>query len=140
MARPVSATIRGAPRDWWSMDWMWSAAHLDDGTHVHAVQLRLPGAPPIGVGYTQKPGEGLLELTSVAASERLGADGLVSQARLTLEELGDEIELRPLAHAPLRLLAPDGRVSHFPRSLCAVRCADGRTGVAWVEWNLNQPR
>ena len=46
----------------------------------------------------------------------------------------------PLAHAPLRLLAPDGRVSHFPRAMCAIRCADGRTGLAWVEWNLNQPR
>ena len=33
-------------RDWWSMDWVWSALHLDDGTHVHGVDLRIPGAPP----------------------------------------------------------------------------------------------
>ena len=44
-------------RDWWSMDWVWSAGHLDDGTHLHAVELRLPGAPAIGVGYVQAPGE-----------------------------------------------------------------------------------
>jgi len=22
-------------RDWWSMDWVWSALHLDDGTALH---------------------------------------------------------------------------------------------------------
>ncbi|MGH3554144.1 MAG: phosphotransferase, partial [Mycobacterium sp.] len=40
-------------RDWWGMDWVWSALHLDDGTHLHAVDLRIPGAPAIGVGYVQ---------------------------------------------------------------------------------------
>ena len=24
-------------RDWWASDWMWSALHLEDGTHTHAV-------------------------------------------------------------------------------------------------------
>src|SRR5207237_10200998 len=33
-------------RDWWAMDWMWSAAHLDAGTRMTAVQLRLRNAPP----------------------------------------------------------------------------------------------
>jgi thiamine kinase-like enzyme len=125
-------------RDWWAMDWMWSAARLDDGTRLHAVQLRLPGAPTIGVGYAQAPGEGVRELTGVEASERVGDDGLIEDARLSLHPLGLDISVRPLAHAPLRLLAPDGRVSHFPRSMCAVRCDDGREGLAWVEWNLNQ--
>lgn len=37
-------------RDWWSMDWVWSALHLDDGTHLHGVDIRIPGAPPIGIG------------------------------------------------------------------------------------------
>ena len=55
-------TLNGVPgqrdhswgvRDWWSMDWVWSALHLDDGTHVHGVDLRIPGAPPIGIGYAQ---------------------------------------------------------------------------------------
>jgi predicted secreted hydrolase len=32
-------------RDWWSMDWVWGSLHLDDGTHLHALDLRLPGAP-----------------------------------------------------------------------------------------------
>lgn len=127
-------------RDWWSMDWVWSAAHLLDGTHLHAVELRLPGMPTLGVGYAQGAGSPLVELTGVAAAESVGPDGLIEDARLLLDPLGLEVELRPLAHAPLRLLAEDGRVSHFPRSICAVRCADGREGLAWVEWNLNQPR
>ena len=31
-------------RDWWSMDWVWSALHLRDGTHLHGVDLRIPGS------------------------------------------------------------------------------------------------
>ena len=31
-----------AARDWWSMEWVWSALHLDDGTHVHG---RRPADP-----------------------------------------------------------------------------------------------
>ncbi|HTZ88198.1 MAG TPA: phosphotransferase [Solirubrobacteraceae bacterium] len=127
-------------RDWWSMDWMWSAAHLSDDTHLHAVELRLPGMPTLGVGYAQGPGVQLTELRGVAAAESVGADGLIEDARLLLDPLGLEVELRPLAFAPLRLVADDGRVSHFPRAICAVRCSDGREGLAWVEWNLNQPR
>jgi hypothetical protein len=48
------------------------------------------------------------------------------------------MRIEPLAFGPLRLLAPDGRVSHFPRAMCRLRCADGRGGMGWVEWNLNQ--
>jgi len=43
-----------------------------------------------------------------------------------------------LGHAPLRLVAKDGRVSHFPRAWVTVRTADGRSGVGWLEWNRNQ--
>ncbi|MFI4990242.1 MAG: phosphotransferase family protein [Solirubrobacterales bacterium] len=126
-------------RDWWSMDWVWSAAHLDDDTHLHAVELRLPGMPTLGAGYAQQPGAPLVELTGVTADETLRTDCLIDDARLLLDPVGLDLELRPLAHAPLRLVAEDGRVSHFARAMCGVRCADGRTGLAWVEWNLNQP-
>ena len=126
-------------RDWWSMDWVWSAGHLDDGTHLHAVELRLPGMPTLGAGYAQQPGSPLVELTGVTADETLRTDCLIDDARLLLDPVELDLELRPLAHAPLRLVAEDGRVSHFARSMCGVRCADGRTGLAWVEWNFNQP-
>jgi hypothetical protein len=142
-----SFALRGAPgqrdhswgsRDWWSMDWLWSALHLDDGTHMHAVELRLPGAPRLGVGYVQGAGRELLELDRVSASERVAADGLITEAGLRLEPGEQALAIEPLAFAPLRLVSRDGRVSHFPRALCRVRAADGRAGLGWVEWNLNQ--
>jgi hypothetical protein len=122
-------------RDWWSAEWMWSAGHLDDGTRFHGVEFRLPGAPALGVGYLQPPQGGLVELDSVAASEEVGADGLISTAEIAYGEL--TLQVQPLAFGALRLEAPDGRISQFPRAMCRVRAEDGRTGVAWVEWNRN---
>jgi hypothetical protein len=122
------------------MDWVWSAGALEDGTRLHAVQLRLASAPTIGVGYVQDAAGELLELERVAAFEDLGEDGLITGARLSLAPPGLDLEIEPLAFGPLRLVSGDGRVSHFPRAMCRIRCADGRRGLAWVEWNLNQPR
>ena len=49
-----------------------------------------------------------------------------------------ELAVTPLAFGALRLQAPDGRVSLFPRAMCSVRAADGREGRGWVEWNRVQ--
>jgi hypothetical protein len=98
----------------------------------------MPHAPALGVGYAQPASGGLIELARVDASEQLGADGLITRAELALEPGDLRLAATPLAFAPLRLVAPDGRVSHFPRAMCAVRTADGRSGVGWIEWNLNQ--
>jgi phosphotransferase family enzyme len=125
------------PRDWWSMDWVWSALHLDDGTRTHAVELRLPDLPRMGVGYVQADGA-LDELTAVTATEAVADDGLITSASLALAPAGLELGVDPVAFGPLRLVAPDGRVSEFPRALCRVRTADGRTGVGWLEWNRNR--
>jgi hypothetical protein len=38
----------------------------------------------------------------------------------------------------LRMAAPDGRVAFFPRAMATFHCADGRDGVGWIEWNINQ--
>ena len=141
-------TLNGVPgqrdhswgvRDWWSMDWVWSALHLDDGTHVHGVDLRIPGAPPIGIGYLQRPGEALVELQAVAARETFADNGLPISTEITFNpgELIATIDIR--GHAPVLLTSPDGRISHFPRAWATVTTADGRTGVGWVEWNRNQP-
>ena len=125
------------PRDWWSAEWMWSAGHLDDGTRFHGVDFRLPDAPQIGVGYLQPPDGALVELDRVTASEDVGPEGLITAAEIGY---GDELALTvtPLAFGPLRLEAPDGRISEFPRAMCRVVAADGRAGVAWVEWNRNR--
>ena len=122
-------------RDWWSAEWMWSAGHLQDGTRLHGVEFRIPGAPPIGVGYVQSAERGLVELDAVAASEQAGADGLITAARIGYGDLG--VSVQPLAFGPLRLEAADGRISQFPRAMCRITADDGRKGVAWVEWNRN---
>jgi hypothetical protein len=124
-------------RDWWSMDWMWSAGVLDDGTRVHAVALRIPNAPALGAGYIQTPEAELIELDGVDASETPAANGLIERARIAVDRGLAPVEIEPLAFGPLRLVAPDGRVTHFPRAMCRFKVADGRTGLGWVEWNRN---
>ena len=122
-------------RDWWAAEWMWSAGHLDDGTRFHGVEFRIPGAPPIGVGYLQPPEGGVHELDLVSANEEIAANGLISSAQILYGELA--LKVVPTAFGPLRLEAPDGRISEFPRAMCRVEAEDGRKGVAWVEWNRN---
>jgi len=125
-------------RDWWSMDWVWSAGRLEDGERVHAVQVRLPGELQLGVGYVQPTGAEPRELESVQATERVGPDGLVTWARLGLDPAELSLDVEPLAFGPLRLVSRDGRATNFPRAMCRLRSDDGRTGLGWVEWNINE--
>ncbi len=122
-------------RDWWSMDWIWSAGHLDDGTHLHGLDLRLPGQRPIGAGYVIAPGAAPAELSLARARETVAPDGL---GGTTVQHLGEvEVRFEPLGHGPLRLQAEDGRVAMFPRAWGSLHATDGREGVGWMEWNLN---
>lgn len=124
-------------RDWWGMDWNWSALHLDDGTHMHAVDIRIPGTPAIAVGYVQDRQGTLTELSAVAGREVFGDNGLPTEATLALDPGGISAAVDLRGHAPLRLVADDGRVSQFPRAWGIINTADGRTGVGWLEWNRN---
>ncbi|MGV0744742.1 DUF7064 domain-containing protein [Mycolicibacterium sp. XJ870] len=124
-------------RDWWSMEWVWSAIHLDDGTHLHGVDIRIPGMPPIGIGYSQRAGEPLVELQTVTANHTLGDDDLPVTTTLSLQPGDIDVDVELQGHAPVLLTAADGRVSQFPRAWATVRTADGRTGVGWLEWNRN---
>jgi hypothetical protein len=122
-------------RDWWAVDWMWSGLHLQDGSHTHAVGI--PQMPGYGVGYVQRDGE-LWEIESVNASAEVGEDGLVTSARIVSGPDELELAVEPLAFGALRLEAPDGRISLFPRAMCRVTSTDGRSGSGWVEWNRVQ--
>ncbi len=135
LAGPGQRDHSWGARDWWALDWMWSALHFEDGTHTHAVGL--PEMPGYGVGYVQRGAE-LQEIETVRSEHELGAGGLIAAASISSAPPRLELEVRPLAFGPLRLEAPDGRVSLFPRAMCAVRAADGRTGSGWVEWNRVQ--
>ncbi|OBG93039.1 phosphotransferase [Mycobacterium sp. E3298] len=124
-------------RDWWSMDWIWSALHLDDGTHLHGVNIRIPGAPAFSIGYSQDAAGTVTELQTVDSRESFGANGLPLRATLALNpgEITADVQVR--GQAPVRLIAADGRVSQFPRVWASVRTADGRNGAGWLEWNRN---
>jgi hypothetical protein len=124
-------------RDWWSMDWIWSALHLDDGTHLHGVNIRIPGAPAFSIGYDQDAEGRVIELQTVASRESFDDNGLPLNATVTLTpgEITANVDVR--GHAPVRLIAADGRVSQFPRVWATVSTADGRSGVGWLEWNRN---
>jgi Ecdysteroid kinase-like family len=126
-------------RDWWSMDWVWSALHLDDGTHLHAVDIRIPGVPPVGIGYVQDRGGTVTELQTVAPRETFDAGGLPVRATLAVDPGDIKATVDVRGHAPLRLVALDGRTSQFPRVWATVSTADGRSGVGWLEWNRNLP-
>ncbi len=126
-------------RDWWSMDWVWSALHLDDGTHLHGVDLRIPGMPPVSVGYIQPPGAPVIETTAVNAEATLADNGLPLATTVTMLPGPLTATVAVLGHAPVRLDSPDGRISYFPRAWASVETADGRRGVGWLEWNTNQP-
>jgi hypothetical protein len=124
-------------RDWWSMDWMWSALHLDDGTHLHGVNIRIPGVSAFSVGYVQDRDGKVTELDAVNSREAFGANGLPLDATVRLDpgEITGNVDVR--AHAAVRLTASDGRVSEFPRAWVSINTADGRAGVGWMEWNRN---
>jgi hypothetical protein len=124
-------------RDWWSMDWVWSALHLDDGTHLHGVDLRIPDLPPLSVGYIQREGEPVIETTAVTADATFADNGLPVQTRIVYEPGPVDTTISVRGHAPVRLVGPDGRVSQFPRAWVEVETADGRHGVGWAEWNRN---
>lgn len=123
------------PRDWFATAWMWSAFHLEDGTHTHAVGV--PGLPGYGVGYVQS-GDEISEVTSLQMSEKVADDGLIAGSEMTIEPGTLHLNVEPVAFGALRLDAPDGRVSHFPRAMARVSTNDGRTGTGWIEWNRPQ--
>jgi hypothetical protein len=124
-------------RDWWSMDWMWNALHLDDGTHLHGVNIRIPGAPTFSVGYLQDADGNVNDLQTVASRETFADNGLPLRATLELDPGGLTADVEPRGHAPVLLTAADGRLSQFPRAWVSISTADGRSGVGWVEWNRN---
>lgn len=124
-------------RDWWSYGWSWTAGALDDGTRFHGVDVALGPTPLYGTGYVQDPGGAMRGIDTVANVADLDGDGLPVAATWTLGDL--ELRIDPVAFSPVRLDAPDGRVSRFPRAWCRFTASDGRTGHGWTEWNQPQP-
>ena len=125
-------------RDWWAFGWCWLAARLDDGTRLHAADIRMPGMP-IAFGYVQGPGRPVERVTELEVDEVLGRAGLPVEGFMKLEPGGFDVAISPEAFGPLLLTSSDGRVSRFPRAMARFTTDDGRTGMGWIEWNQPQP-
>jgi hypothetical protein len=124
-------------RDWWTIGWTWTSGWLEDGTRFHGTALRHGDqAIPYFPGYVQTPGGDLraVDQTAATAEPGPGPAGLPASAAVTVGDL--QMEVTPVAFAPVLLVGPDGRTSRFPRALCRFRePATGRAGVGWTEWN-----
>jgi hypothetical protein len=55
-------------RDWWSLGWCWASARLDDGTRIHATDVRFPNRPALG--YVQSAGR-VEPVSTLSISEEL---------------------------------------------------------------------
>lgn len=121
-------------RDWWSNEWMWSAFHLDDGTRVHAVTI--PAFDGLAMGYWQTGGD-FHEINEGRSAFEPGDDGIPTRCTIDISGF-PETTATPLVSAPLKLVADDGRVTHFVRAMARFEVADGRQGHGWIEWNIVQ--
>lgn len=122
-------------RDWWTLGWTWTSGWLDDGTRFHGTCIRLgDDVVPYHPGYVQPPGGRLAGVSLTATTHELGEHDVPRAATFRIGDL--ELDIQPVALAPVLLVATDGRVGRLPRALCRFRDpAGGRTGVGWTEWN-----
>jgi hypothetical protein len=122
-------------RDWWAQDWMWSAFHLNDGTHVHAVVI---DHKEMAFGYVQRGNE-LTELTTGRTRVERDDPDIVTRCVIDLDGVDLHLEVTPTAHGSVLLVEEDGRRCHFLRAMVAVTTTDGRSGDGWIEWGFNKP-
>ncbi len=127
-----------APRDWWSVEWCWFSARLDDGTRIHGADIRLAPDLRPSFGYVQDAG-GVRPITSdLVVEEVRGEHGFPATARITCPPVGLDVQVETVAFAPLLFVDGD-RVDHFPRAHARYVTADGVRGEGWIEWNQVQP-
>ena len=123
----------GAPRDWWSNRWCWSAGRLEDGTRWHTAGA-FNDLDGWGVTYVLPAGsDEFSESMELKVEADVGREGLVDRGRLVFGGL--DLEVTPVAWSPVLLEHPSGRQARFPRAMARVQAADGRHGVCWIEWN-----
>jgi hypothetical protein len=120
-------------RDWWLFPWNWTSGSFDDGSFVHAARSIIPGLDLFATGYTVAP-DGVLTPAEVVDNEvDVDDEQLPVAARQRIGPVSFTTE--PVGHAPILLVAPDGRETRFPRAMCRYTTADGHTGTGWTEYN-----
>ncbi|MBI5503429.1 MAG: hypothetical protein HY899_01400 [Deltaproteobacteria bacterium] len=120
-------------RDWWLFPWNWTAGHFDDGSYMHAARSILPEVEIFATGYTVTPDGVLTETARVDNAVDIDSEKLPTAARQRIGDIAFAAE--PIGHAPVLLVAPDGRQTRFPRAMCRYTTTDGRVGSGWTEYN-----
>ncbi|MEV4171687.1 hypothetical protein [Nonomuraea sp. NPDC049709] len=140
----VTGTIGGTPfrghgerdhswgvRDWWSISWLWSSAHLEDGTYLHGMRANL-GLELPWPAFQAPPGGEVEHVAGFSAATSFDGD---RPRETVLRFPGMTTTVRPIAFAPVTLTSPEGAVAEFPRAMCAFETEDGRRGHGWTEWH-----
>ncbi len=120
-------------RDWWTRGWAKAAVVFDAhrSLHVDASQGEGEGE---GVGVGHAWADGVLHTFDAVTVETTFDDaGLPSAATYRLAA-GEWCAVAPILHAPVPLIAADGRTSKLARSLCRFTQSDGTAGHGWGEW------
>jgi len=120
-------------RDWWLFPWNWTSGHYTDGSFMHAARSIIPGLELFATGYTVDPTGALTPATVIENSVEVDAEQIPTSATQTIGECAFTTE--PVGHAPILLVAPDGRETRFPRAMCRYTRADGTIGTGWTEYN-----
>lgn len=120
-------------RDWWQFPWNWTSGHLDDGAYLHAARSIIPDLDLFATGYTVPAGGGLEPAQTIENAVDIDGEKLPTSARQRIGPIGFSTE--PVGHAPILLVAPDGRETRFPRAMCRYTTDDGRAGTGWTEYN-----
>jgi hypothetical protein len=120
-------------RDWWLFPWNWTSGHFADGSFVHAARSIIPDLEVFATGYTVAPDGALTPAEVVENAVDVDAETLPTAARQRIGDVAFTTE--PVGHAPILLVAPDGRETRFPRALCRYTRADGVEGTGWTEYN-----
>lgn len=121
-------------RDWWRVPWLWTAAHLDDGTALHLTRL-LPSRPFRAYGYVLDAGRGFAEIGECSLTSVPDEFG-TPPAATVLQTPALRLQAAARHQTVVPLAGPRGQNGVLARSLSRFQAADGRTGAGWVEWNM----
>ena len=120
-------------RDWWLFPWNWTSGAFEDGSCVHAARSIIPNLDVFATGYTVDAPGALKSATVIENAVDIDAEKIPTAAR---QQIGDvTFTTEPIGHAPILLVAPDGRETRFPRAMCRYTTTDGVVGTGWTEYN-----
>ncbi|MBP8180246.1 MAG: hypothetical protein KAZ88_04565 [Acidimicrobiia bacterium] len=113
-------------RDWYAVEWTWTAFHFPDGRHFHTTTAWL-GDEHVSFGYKLENGRYTdIQDASLAHSTPVRPQ----EAAFVLD--GEPMTIEPTGWAPVPI-RDGGRHARLDRALARLHTADGTVGVGWWE-------